>query len=79
MVKAGLGVAVLARWIVGPQLGGGTLVARPLTRNGLQRQWNACFLRTRGGPPRHLTDFIDLIAAHGPAQGRALPKLVRRR
>src|SRR5262249_6610208 len=41
LVKAGLGVAVLASWSVRPLLDAGALVARPLTARGMHREWRA--------------------------------------
>ena len=41
LVKAGVGISVLARWAVLPHLEAGTLHAMPLTRTGFHRQWKA--------------------------------------
>jgi LysR family transcriptional regulator for metE and metH len=62
MVKAGLGVSVLARWSVAPQLDRGELVARPLTRGGKYRAWSAAY-RSRAAPP-HLLAFVELLAKY---------------
>ena len=62
MVKAGLGVSVLARWSVAPQIERGELVARPLTRGGRYRNWSAAY-RSRQ-PPAHLLAFVELLARH---------------
>lgn len=40
-VKAQLGVAVMARWVVAPHLKGGNLVAVPVTAGGIWRPWYA--------------------------------------
>ena len=61
MVKAGLGIAVLAHWAVDPELRRHTIKALPLTRKGFIRQWNAATLRN-GPMPAHLESFIKLLA-----------------
>ena len=62
MVKAGLGLSVLARFAVAPQLERGELVARPLTRAGRFRHWSAAY--RRGKPPDYLLAFVELLARH---------------
>ena len=64
MVKANLGVAVMARWAVARQLGAATLKAVPLTPKGFRRKWYAATLKSRR-PPRYLESFVDLLASHG--------------
>lgn len=61
MVKAGLGIAVLAQWAVDPELRRHTIKARPLTRKGFIRQWYAATLKN-GPMPSHLEAFIKLLA-----------------
>lgn len=61
MVKAGLGISVLARWAVAPQIASGAICALPLTRKGLHRPWSAAMLRTKAPPP-HLQEFVQLLA-----------------
>jgi LysR family transcriptional regulator for metE and metH len=65
MVKAGLGVSVLARWSVAPQLAAGTLRAARLGRRGLVRKWRAATLRSSPRAP-WLDDFVRLMARAGP-------------
>lgn len=60
MVKAGLGVAVLARWAVAPHLDPDRLAALPLTRRGLGRTWYAVHLRQEPSPP-HFVAFVELL------------------
>ena len=67
LVKAGLGVAVLARWAVEPHIKAGTLVTRPLTRGGIRRTWSAATLKDVAHMP-HVRDFIDLVVKHPPFQ-----------
>lgn len=66
MVKAGLGISALARWAISKQIDAGTLVARPLTRNGFHRQWSAAILKT-AITPAYVSEFIELLSK------RALP------
>lgn len=66
MVKAGLGISVLARWAVAEQLKTGTLVARSLTKRGVYRQWSAAILN-HDFTPTYLLEFVKLLAAEsGP-------------
>ncbi len=66
MVKAGLGISVLARWAVNGQIEAGNLVARPLTRKGFRRRWCAALLKS-DSTPAYVTDFVVLLSR------RALP------
>ena len=76
LVKAGLGVAVLARWAVQPLVDAGTLVARPLTARGLRREWRAVMPKDLASID-YVREFIDLLQKHAPASRRAEPKLVK--
>ena len=70
LVKAGLGVAVLARWAVDPYVKSGALRAVRLTRLGYRRTWSAATLKDMARVP-YVKAFIDLIAAHPPFTARA--------
>jgi LysR family transcriptional regulator for metE and metH len=70
LVKAGLGVAVLARWAVDPYVKSGLLRAVRLTRLGYRRTWSAATLKDMARVP-YVKAFIDLIAAHPPFTARA--------
>lgn len=61
MVKAGLGISALARWAVTEPIATGKLVARPLTRQGLYRQWSAALLKGEF-TPAYVTEFVELLA-----------------
>jgi LysR family transcriptional regulator for metE and metH len=61
LVRAGLGVGVLARWAVGPHLKSGALRVVRITPAGLVRQWSAATVR-RKTIPAHLQAFEDLLA-----------------
>ena len=64
LVRAGLGVATLARWSVAPQVRSGALVTIPITRKGLHRRWSAATLAKRATPD-HLHAFVELLARIG--------------
>jgi LysR family transcriptional regulator for metE and metH len=68
LVKAGLGVAVLAWWAVEPSVRAGTIRALPLTRRGYKRVWRAATLKDLARVP-YVREFIDLIATHPPFAG----------
>jgi len=76
LVKAGLGVAVLARWAVQPLVDAGTLVARPLTARGLRREWRAVMPKDLASID-YVREFIDLLQKHAPVSRSAQPKLVK--
>jgi LysR family transcriptional regulator for metE and metH len=63
MVKANLGIAVLARWAVAPHLSA-ALRAVPLGPSGFRRRWSAVTLATRG-EPEYLRAFLELLAGDG--------------
>ena len=63
LVKAGLGVAVLARWAVEPLVKAGALRALALTRGGDRRQWSAAVLKDMA-EVGFVRAFIDLFARH---------------
>jgi LysR family transcriptional regulator for metE and metH len=63
MVKAGLGIGVMARWAVTPQLNAGTLRALPLTARGFHRRWHAAMIRHKATPP-YVSSFVELLAAN---------------
>jgi len=73
LVKAGLGIAAMARWAVEPHLRAGTLRTARLTKKGHRRRWSAVTLRDMGAVP-FMKDFIDLIVRRSPVS--ATTKLV---
>ncbi|HWN99259.1 MAG TPA: LysR substrate-binding domain-containing protein [Blastocatellia bacterium] len=70
MVKAGLGVGVMARWAVTPQVNAGTLSAVRLTPRGFHRKWTAAMIKNKTTPP-YLLRFAELLAANPMAMIRA--------
>jgi LysR family transcriptional regulator, regulator for metE and metH len=63
MVKAGLGIGVMARWAVAPQVESGSLRALSLTARGLHRQWSAAIIRNKA-TPSYLLKFAELLAGN---------------
>jgi LysR family transcriptional regulator for metE and metH len=76
LVKAGLGIAVLAAWAVAPHVKAGTLRALPVTRRGYRRTWSAATMKDTAQVP-HIREFIDLIAVHPPFSARASGTRIR--
>jgi LysR family transcriptional regulator, regulator for metE and metH len=66
LVRAGQGIAVLARWSVAPDLLSGRLAGRPLGPRGLRRSWYVATLKRHAALP-HLADFVGLIRRAGSA------------
>ena len=60
MVKGGFGIAVLAHWIVEPYLRTGNLVALPITRKGIHRQWSAVMMNDVP-IPKYMQEFLKLF------------------
>jgi LysR family transcriptional regulator for metE and metH len=63
MVRAGIGIAVFARWAVAPLLATGELCAVRLTRWGVRRSWFAAVRRNRLRPPS-VDAFVSLLQKH---------------
>jgi LysR family transcriptional regulator for metE and metH len=70
LVKAGLGVAFLARWAVDPHVRAGTLRALPVSKRGYRRTWSAATLKDMARVP-FVKEFIDLVAESPPFTARA--------
>jgi LysR family transcriptional regulator, regulator for metE and metH len=67
LVKAGLGVSVIARWAVKPLLASGALVARRFTARGIHRRWSAAMPKDLAKAD-FMREFIDLLAHNAPAE-----------
>jgi LysR family transcriptional regulator for metE and metH len=63
LVKAGLGVSVLARWAIAPQLRDGSLVGVPLTSLGFHRRWWAV-TRPHDAAPAYQRSLLELLGRH---------------
>lgn len=61
LVRANLGISILARWAVAPQIASGELVGIPLDSPGARRRWSA--VRRIGGlHPRYENAFVALLS-----------------
>ena len=81
LVKAGLGIGMVARWAVEPAVRAGQLAAVRITRQGVFRPWIAVLRRDHQKRPADrpwMDDFIELLAAQG-LPGRAQSQPARRR
>jgi LysR family transcriptional regulator for metE and metH len=67
LVKAGLGVACLARWAVRPHLEAGTLQILRFKAPALTRRWAAASLRQTARLP-FVVDFVELLRETVPRQ-----------
>ena len=75
LIKAGLGVAVLARWAVQPVVDAGAVVARPLTARGLHREWRVAMPNDLARLD-YVVEFTNLLERHAPTRRLAeAPKL----
>ena len=61
LVKAGLGVSVMARWAIEPAIKTGTVRAVRITRRGIYRAWSAVTLRDRV-QPKWQKEFVTLLS-----------------
>jgi LysR family transcriptional regulator for metE and metH len=67
MVRAGLGITVVPRWVLGPGFDARGLTVLRVTREGLHRRWYAA-VRAERAASTPLNVFIDLLREHGPAR-----------
>jgi LysR family transcriptional regulator for metE and metH len=65
MVRAGLGIAVLARWVAEPFVGRGALRALRITSRGYIKEWRAVVPR-RLAHADHVREFVRLVVAASP-------------
>ncbi len=76
LVKAGLGVTILARWAVQPLVDAGTLIARPLTARGLHREWKAVMPKDLAGVD-YVKGFVELLERYGPTTRAGRPARIQ--
>ena len=70
LVKAELGVSVIARWAVKPLVASGALVARRFTARGIHRRWSAAMPKDLAKTD-FIREFIDLLARNAPSEAQA--------
>ena len=63
MIRANMGIKVIARWIIEPYLADKRLKAVPITRSGLNRTWYAVTLN-KGQSPQYLLNFIEHLRSN---------------
>jgi LysR family transcriptional regulator for metE and metH len=61
LVKAGLGIGVMAKWAIEPHIKAGSVRAVRITRRGVYRPWSAVTLKDRV-EPRWQREFIALLS-----------------
>jgi LysR family transcriptional regulator, regulator for metE and metH len=61
LVKAGLGISVMARWAIEPALKTGAVRAVRITRRGVYRSWSAAALKDRV-EPKWQKEFVSLLS-----------------
>lgn len=82
MVKAGLGISVLASWVVQPELEAGDLVGVRVTGDGIHRSWTGITCPRAGAPdyvPYFLAALVETLEAPDPTASRRGPRLARDR
>jgi LysR family transcriptional regulator for metE and metH len=72
LVKAGVGIAILAKWSLTPHLDSGTVRGIRITAKGFHRKWQAVVPKRLAGAD-YITGLCGLLATHVPAG--ATPRL----
>jgi LysR family transcriptional regulator for metE and metH len=75
LVKAGLGVAILARWAVQPLIDAGSIVGCTLPSRRMHRVWSAV-MRKDLARADYANEFIDLLEKHAPTTQRGRPPMI---
>ena len=78
LVKADVGIAILAKWALKPHLDSGSVRGIRITPKGLHRKWQAVVPRHLAGAD-YIDEFCRLVATHVPAGAtpRLMPAIVR--
>lgn len=63
MVKAGLGINVMAKWIIEPYLKDGQISLVRVTKRGIRRTWSAIRLK-QDNPPQYLLNFFEHLRSN---------------
>jgi LysR family transcriptional regulator for metE and metH len=72
LVGAGVGVAVLARWVLQRYLDDGTVRGVRITPKGLHRKWQAVVPKRLAGKD-YITEFCRLLSTYAPVAARPRP------
>lgn len=73
MVKAGLGVNVMAKWIIQNHLKDHDIALVPVTKRGIHRTWHAISLK-QDQPPQYLSNFLQHLKCNIDGLGCKLPE-----
>ena len=73
LVKADMGVTILAQWAAKPYLESDALRAIPIDHPGVQRTWSA-LTRTSQSPPEYVSDFVGFLSTSIAAPPRTRPE-----
>ena len=76
MVRAGLGIGILARWAIQPQIARGELRGLPVLPHGIQRSWKAV-VRKPTSDEAHIVEFVRLARHLAAAYSGPEPRVVR--
>ena len=72
VARAGMGIAVVSAWVLGPHLGKGDLVVKRLARGPLHRPWRLAWRREVGDAAERLLTALQSTAPRGQFGGRTL-------
>src|SRR5262245_2446273 len=74
LVKAGLGISIIARWAVQPVVKSGALVARPLGVRCQHRRWSAVMPKDLAKAD-FVREFINLLVEYAPGQAARIARV----